>query len=580
MYSKCISLSHYDEVGIVSYKDGSCCREGGMQPKLDLVLITDEPIAWEGNYWKSNEEKADREMRALGLTLADKEHVEKAFGIKDYFRPLSSPDSGTPSPAPLFRIRVPHRPHLSLCDLATVAQRKGYEVYVLDNIRRFPSRLEQLKTVLREEPKAVGISTTFLLTAPLVRHYVATVKELAPRSKIILGGPSIRKFKDLHGIADFAVFGDGEEALLAILEACHGRRKPETVPNCAYTAEDGTVNYGLGGAPSCRLGKTGKPYKASKVKIPIPDWRLVNRSLMQVLPIEFSRGCQKNCFYCSYDRGKTIRDLSEIREELTTNAELGIRRYRISDSNFTDGPPEYAHYPGDICKLMLELNIGLEWSCYARVDDMTDELAELMHRAGCFAVFFGIESGNDSILKKMNKGHTVADAYEGVKIAKKHGLFCHASFIVGYPGETVETYEDTLEFIEKARPDTVNLGQFRVEHDTIVYGRKEFALEGLGMTWKHKTMDSQMADHLVAQGNERLLKNGICLGTEYGFPTLMGFGLTMGESLEVMKYLDIVGQEFKQDGEEFYHARNKLRDMILNRIPPYIKKDQEAWGLG
>jgi radical SAM superfamily enzyme YgiQ (UPF0313 family) len=551
-----------------------------MENILDLVLITDEPIAWEGNYWQSTEDKADKEMRALGLTSADKEQVEKTYGVKDYFRALRTPaTTGTDLSEPLFRIRVPHRPHLSLIDLATVANQNGYEVQVLDNILRFPSRMEQLRSLLREEPRAVGISTTFLLTAPLVRHYVDLVREMAPKSKIILGGPSIRKFKDLHGIADFSVFGDGEDALLAILEVLHGKRKPENLPNCSYTLADGSVKYGPGGAPSCRLGQTGKPYKATKVKIPIADWRLADRSLKHVLPIEFSRGCQKNCFYCSYDRGKTIRDLAEIRQELLTNAELGVKRYRISDSNFTDGPPGYAHYPNDICNLMLELDLGLEWSCYARVDDMTDELAELMRRAGCFAVFFGIESGDDSILKKMNKGHTVADAYEGVRIAKKHGLFCHASFIVGYPGETKETYVKTLEFIEKARPDTINLGQFRVEHDTIVYGRKEFALEGLGMTWKHKTMDSQMAQQLVIEGMERLLRNDICLGTEYAFPILMGFGLSMGESLQIMQDMDIVGQGFNRNGDEFQNARKRLRDMILNRIPPYIKEDQEAWGI-
>jgi radical SAM superfamily enzyme YgiQ (UPF0313 family) len=549
-----------------------------MKTKLDILFVSDEPIAWEGNYRGRAEGNEEKQMRALGLTSNDKEQVEKAFGIKDYFRPFSlSGQAGTEPTDQLFRIRVPHRPHLGLIDLATVAKRNEYEVQVLDNILRFPSRVEQLRSLLGEEPMAVGISTTFLLTAPLVRHYVDAIKELAPKSKIILGGPGIRKYKNLHGIADFSVFGDGEDTLLAILEVLHGRGKPDSVPNCAYTLPDGTVKYGLGGAPACRLGQTGKPYKASKVKIPVPDWRLANRSLKHVFPIEFSRGCQRNCFYCAYDRGKTIRDLSEIRQELITNAELGIRRYRISDSNFTDGPPGYGHYPSDICNLMLELDLALEWSCYSRVDDLTDELAELMRRAGCFAVCFGVESGDDLILKKMNKGHTVADAYEGVRIAKKHGLFCHANFIVGYPGETRETYENTLEFIDRARPDAVNFSQFRVEHDTIVYGKKEFALEGFGLTWKHKTMNSKMADQLVIEANERLLRAGLCLNSELTFPILMGFGLTMTESVQTMKDMDIVGQEFNRNDDDFHKARKRLRDIVLNRIPPYIKEDQEAW---
>ena len=546
-----------------------------MKDRLDLLLLTDEPIAWEGDYWFRSSEKLTKQMRALGFTREDKERVEREYGIKDYFRPLPNPDGDESKQ--LYRIRVPHRPHLSLCDLATVAKAAGYEVKVVDNMLRYPSRMEHVKKLLAERPLAVGLSTTFLLTEPQVLHYVNMIKELAPESKLILGGPSIRKLKHLHGLGDFAVFGDGEDAILAILEVLHGKRSPDTIPNSSYTLPDGTVRYGVGGVEASRIGQVGKPFKALKMKIPIADWRLVNRSFKNVFAIEFSRGCLKSCHYCSYDRGKNIRDLEEVKQELIRNAELGITRYRISDSNFTDGPPHYPNYPHDICKLMIDLDLGLEWSCYARVDDMTDELAELMKRAGCFAVFFGVESGDDRILRLMNKRHTVADAYKGVRISKKHGLFCHASFIVGYPGENRESFLNTLEFIERSNPDTVNLGQFRVEHDTPVYGIKEFELEGLGMTWRHKTMDSQEADALVVEGNNRLLKNGICLGTECGFPTFMGLGLDMQESFQTMKDLDTVGLDYKRNEEEFQSAARRLRDLILNRFPKYIKEDQLAW---
>ncbi len=551
-----------------------------MREKLDLLLLSDEPIAWEGDYWFRSDQKVTKQMKALGFTRDDKESVERKYGIKDYFRPLNNkPDNNGETAEELYRIRLPHRPHQSLCDLATVAKEAGYEVRVIDNILRFPSRMEQVKNLLSEEPgTTIGLSTTFLLTAPLVQHYVNTIRDIAPQSKIILGGPSIRKYSDLHGLADFTVFGDGEDAILAILEVLNGKRSPDTIPHSAYKMEDGTVKYGPSGVSASRLGQIGKPYKALKVRIPISNWRLVNRSYKNVFAIEFSRGCIQNCSYCSYDRGKEIRDLADIRQELVDNFELGIRRYRVSDSNFTDGPPKYKNYPHDICRLMIELDLGIEWSCYARVDDLTDELAELMCRAGCFGVFFGVESGDDEILKRMNKGHTVADAYEGIRIAKKHGLFCHSSFIVGYPSETEKSYLNTLECIEKSRPDTVNLGQFRVEHDTPIYTKEEYKLSGLGMTWKHKTMDSQTADQLVADGNKRLLKNGVCLGTECGFPTFMGMGLSVEESFQTMKDLDICGLEYKRSDEEFQQSSKRLRNLILNHFPEYIKEDQRAWG--
>jgi radical SAM superfamily enzyme len=208
---------------------------------------------------------------------------------------------------------------------------------------------------------------------------------------------------------------------------------------------------------------------------------------------------------------------------------------------------------------------------------MTVELGELMKRAGCFAVFFGVESGDDEVLKKMNKGYTSRVAYDGIQIAKKHGLATHASFIVGYPGETRETFENTLELIIKARPDTVNLGQFRVEHDTIVYGKKEFQLEGIGMTWNHVTMDSQMADALVVEGNQRLLESGLCMGTECGYPTFMGLGQSLEEALQTMQDLDTMGMNDQYGSEEFESAKQRLRHLILHRFPSYIREDQQAW---
>jgi radical SAM superfamily enzyme YgiQ (UPF0313 family) len=540
---------------------------------IDLLLLTDEPIDWEGDYWMRSSEKVEREQRNVGITAADKEACELKYGIRDYFRPIRNADGSNGR----YRIRVPHRPHLSLTYLATVAKERGYEACIIDNVLRYPSRWSQLEAVAAEKPRAIGISTTFLLTPQVVRHYVEKIRALSPESKIILGGPTVRKAQELHGYPDFAVFGDGEDPLLEILECLDGKRSPDSIAHIAYRDEDGTLRYGPNGTESGHVDMKGKAFKARDVHIPVPDWTLANRSYDNVFAIEFSRGCKYNCFYCSYDRGKNIRDLGEIREELLRNYELGITKYRFADSNFTDGPPRYKRYPHDVCQLMIDLNLGLQWSCYARVDDLSDELASLMREAGCFGVFFGIESGSDRILKNMRKGHNSADAREGVAIAKRNGIRCHASFIVGYPGETLETHEETLAFIEEVRPDTVNIGQFRVEHDTPVYGVKEFELEGQGMVWRHKTMDNKMADELVTKANQRLLRNGICLGTEMSFPTFMGLGLSMPESHQMMRDMDLVGQEDRQHEPEYAEAKQRLRTILLETFPSAIAKDQRMW---
>jgi hypothetical protein len=102
-------------------------------------------------------------------------------------------------------------------------------------------------------------------------------------------------------------------------------------------------------------------------------------------------------------------------------------------------------------------------------------------------------------------------------------------------------------------------------------------LEGLGMTWKHISMDSQMADALVVEGNQRLLDHGICLGTECGYPTFMGLGQSVNDALQTMQDLDTVGMDEKFGSKEFESAKKRLRNLILEQFPAYVREDQKAW---
>jgi hypothetical protein len=123
----------------------------------------------------------------------------------------------------------------------------------------------------------------------------------------------------------------------------------------------------------------------------------------------------------------------------------------------------------------------------------------------------------------------------------------------------------------------VNLGQFRVEHDTPVYGVKDFELEGEGMTWKHKTMDHKTADVLVVEGNARLLANQVCLGTECGFPVFLGLGLSLAESHQMMRDMDLVGLPERRGEEEYREAHQRVRRNLLHRFPQAVAADQRAW---
>ena len=158
-----------------------------------------------------------------------------------------------------------------------------------------------------------------------------------------------------------------------------------------------------------------------------------------------SRGCPFSCDFCSRPIfGTEIRNRSvnNIVDEVEEIADLGYERVWFADDCFTLNRKHLLA----VCKEMVRRKVDVGWECLSRVDTMDTEVAEGMKRAGCLRVFFGIESGNDSVLGLMNKHISTKQAKNGVYAAKAAGLKTGAFFIVGYPGESDKTVLDTVRF--------------------------------------------------------------------------------------------------------------------------------------
>ena len=537
--------------------------------RLDLLLLAEESLSFADDEYLRQRLKT---VKVWPMFDADERAAtDAALGVDD-------PDLWVRMRSGGHLLRPPHRPSLALCDLATVARDAGYEVAIVDNVARYSHRRRIIEGLVSDHrPRLIGLTTTFLLSEREVQETVALIRSLAPESKIVLGGPTVRRRVALHGLADYAVFGSGEHAIVQLLGALDGDVDPVRIPGLAIRNPDGSVTYGESSRDLARVGRTGEAYRTRDDEaIPVPDWSLYPRSRDTVYAIEFSRGCKYNCFYCAYDRGKVIRPLAEIREELLRNAELGITRYRVGDSNFTDGPPRNPDYSLDVCKLMIELDLDLEWSCYSRVDDLSDELADHMRRAGCWGCFFGVESGDDRILKLMRKGHDLADAYEGLAVARANGLFAHVNMIAGYPGETEESFRNTLDFVVRARPDSFALGQFYLVDKAPVRSRPmdAFGLEGEGLHWRHRTMDSDRAAALVAVGIDELLDAGLVLSNEMRIVEYMGWGMSLDQARLASDALSrcMRGAE----GEIADEARVQLKQLFCGVVPQWLARDIRA----
>lgn len=148
--------------------------------------------------------------------------------------------------------------------------------------------------------------------------------------------------------------------------------------------------------------------------------------------------------------------------------------------------------------MMIKNKYKFKWHSYFRCQFADREMVEMMKESGCEGVYLGFESGSDQILKNMNKAVTVNDYFRGIELLKQLDIPTYGNFIVGFPGETLQTVEETMAFIRKSQPDFFHAQSWYCEHITPIWQQKDkYRIKGESFEWTHATMDSQTAGDLV-----------------------------------------------------------------------------------
>jgi radical SAM superfamily enzyme YgiQ (UPF0313 family) len=159
-----------------------------------------------------------------------------------------------------------------------------------------------------------------------------------------------------------------------------------------------------------------------------------------------SRGCTAGCIYCikhvSYQAGLRLRSPENILAEIKMLYDLGVRYIHMYADLFTANRDQVM----GICKLIIESGMKIGFTCNSRVDYVDKEMLEMMAKAGCDVISWGIESANEDILKKARKGTTAERARQSLRYAKDAGIRNLGYFIIGLPGETYETIQETIDF--------------------------------------------------------------------------------------------------------------------------------------
>jgi radical SAM superfamily enzyme YgiQ (UPF0313 family) len=180
-----------------------------------------------------------------------------------------------------------------------------------------------------------------------------------------------------------------------------------------------------------------------------------------------SRGCPAGCTYCikhvSYQYGARLRSPEKLMEELWQLKKMGLNNIHMYADLFTVNRDQVM----GLCKRMIEERIDIKWTCNSRVDYVDEEMLQTMHEAGNWLISWGIESGNEQILRHARKGAYPDKAVRGLKWAKEAGIKNWGYFIIGLPGETVEAHDgsvfvDGRRLIEPYLPDDAVQADFGV----------------------------------------------------------------------------------------------------------------------
>ena len=309
----------------------------------------------------------------------------------------------------------------------------------------------------RDPPDLVGISipTTAQFLAGMT--LASLIKEAGLPTHVTVGGPHISVLREglpqapaLFEIIDSAVVFAGELPLLRLAEALADRRDLSGVPNLIYRDEGKIVVNAR--APGVKLADQ-----------PPPDFRglPLERYLAPglVLPLITSRGCYHGkCAFCNVGYGEGAQ-FEQIPGELAVAQMLHLKeRYPVKHIWFADE----AISPRNLRAMSAELEkmgAPIEWSAYLRFDRAIQrDLLDGLYRAGCRMLFFGLESASPKVMQAMNKGIELPIVRRILRDSAEAGLWNHLFFFFGFPGETIEDAQQTVNFFYEQSPHVHSTG--------------------------------------------------------------------------------------------------------------------------
>ena len=346
----------------------------------------------------------------------------------------------------IWRIINPENPPLGIALLSAIWDGQGHTSQIID-AAALQLKIPEIISMINPATDFVGITAT---TPEISRAIIIAkkVREAFPDIKIIMGGAHPTVFhKELvrDKICDIVIRNEGE---IPIIELAGGTTY-NLIPNLTWRTSDNEVVVNPDAETYVDLNNL--PFPAYH-KLPM---RLYHSALGAAknepsIGRVTSRGCPGKCTFCfskmfgSHIRFTSPANIIKHIEYLQNN--YSIREISFYDDTFTANKKNVA----ELCQLIFSKKIKLSWSCFSRVDSVTPELLLLMKKAGCHQIMYGFESIDEKILKNINKGINSAQFQKVIDWTKAAKINIRGAFMLGNPGETVDSMERTIAFATRS----------------------------------------------------------------------------------------------------------------------------------
>jgi len=362
-------------------------------------------------------------------------------------------------------------PQVSLAQLAAMLH-PDYSVQVIDAIATHMGWAEFAELLRQCRPRYYVTQ----VTAPtLTNDMYGTLLARALGARTIAFGthvtPMAVETMEAFPSLDFVLRFEPELTLRELIDALEDHESPSWVRNLLQESDPtceptGSVSGGSAGMSTCKglvwrkdgevVVNPDRPFIPDLDHLPLPMHHLLplDRYRMPMLrgPYAFvvtSRGCPAGCRFCikhvTYQQSVRVRSPENIMEELRVLLELGVRNVHMYADLFTVSREQVV----GLCDLILREGLTLRWTCNSRVDYVDQEMLRLMGRAGCWLISWGIESADEGILKRVHKGYRPGQAATALRWAKAAGIKNWGYFIIGLPGETEETIQQTIDLSKR-----------------------------------------------------------------------------------------------------------------------------------